>query len=120
MNKIVIGTKNIKKRITFLWRLEKITKGNTHKVITTTLPPKLPTNEKIWIKYLFPDRAIDGINQGKPVKTDALKYSNKDKKSITITKDEALFLVNSLANKKAKPQKIANKLGNKITANGMK
>jgi hypothetical protein len=63
---------------------------------------------------------MDGISQGKPVNTKALKYSAKDRKSITITRDEALFLVNSLANKKANPQKIANKLGNKITANGMK
>ena len=72
------------------------------------------------MKYSFPDNTIEGINQGNPVKIKALTYSNKDNSTTIIIKDESLFLVNSLANKKANPQKIANRLGKKITASGMK
>ena len=72
------------------------------------------------MKYSFPDNTIEGINQGNPVKIKALTYSNKDNSTIIIIKEEFLFLVHNLANKKANPQKTANKLGKKITANGMK
>ena len=72
------------------------------------------------MKYSFPDNTIEGINQGNPVKIKALTYSSKDNRTIIIIKDESLFLVNNLPNKKANPQKIANRLGKIITANGMK
>ena len=72
------------------------------------------------MKYSFPDNIIEGISQGNPVKIKALTYSNKDNSTIIIIKDVSLFLVNNLANKNANPQKMANRLGKKITANGMK
>ena len=72
------------------------------------------------MKYPFADNTIEGINQGNPVKIKALTYSKKDNSTIIMIKDESLFLVNNLANKNANPQKIANRLGKKITANGMK
>ena len=72
------------------------------------------------MKYSFPDNIIEGISQGNPVKIKALTYSNKDNSTIIIIKDVSLYLVNNLANKNANPQKMANRLGKKITANGMK
>ena len=72
------------------------------------------------MKYSFPDNTIEGINQGNPVKIKALTYSNKDNSIMIIIKEESLFLVNNLANKNANPQKMANRLGRKITTNGMK
>ena len=94
--------------------------GNTDKAMTTKLPPKLPTNEKVWIKYSLLDNTIDGISQGKPVKINALRYSTNDNKITIIIIEQSCFLVKSLARKNATPQKIANKLGSKITATGMK
>ena len=72
------------------------------------------------MKYSFPDNIIEGINQGNPVNMKDLTYSNNDNNTIIIIKDVSLFLVNNLANKNANPQKMANRLGKKITANGMK
>ena len=54
------------------------------------------------------------------MKANALKYSNKDKNTIIRTNEEFFFLVNNLAKKNETPQKIANILGSKITAIGIK
>ena len=54
------------------------------------------------------------------MKTNALKYSNKDKNTIIRISEEFFFLVNNLAKKNDNPQKIANMLGSKITAIGIK
>ena len=88
--------------------------GKIEKLKTTKFAVKLPINENIWIKYSFDDKIILGINHGNPVNDFALIYSNNVKKTIVKNIEEWVFFVNNLANKQARPQKIAN-IDGKIT-----
>ena len=63
---------------------------------------------------------MEGINQGNPVNSCALKYSNNDKKTIIYRIENFVFLLISLAQTQAHPQNTANKLGKSIIAIGIK
>ena len=93
--------------------------GKIERLKTNKFAVKLPINENIWIKYSFADNIILGINHGNPVNDFALIYSNNVRKTIVKIIDEWFFLVKNLANKQAKPQKIANIDGKITIANGM-
>ena len=94
-------------------------KGKIEKHRINKLAAKVPINENIWIKYSFDDNIIEGINHGKPVNNFALKYSNKVKKTIVKNIEEWFFFVSNLARTQARPQKIANKHGSIMIANGI-
>ena len=63
---------------------------------------------------------MEGINQGKPVNSCALKYSNNDKKIIIYKIENFVSLLISLAQTQAHPQNTANKLGSSTIAIGIK
>ena len=63
---------------------------------------------------------MEGINQGKPINSCALKYSNNDKKTIIYRNENFVFLLMSLEHTQAHPQNTANKLGKSIIAIGIK
>ena len=62
---------------------------------------------------------MEGINHGNPVNNFALRYSNKVRKTIVKIIEEWFFFVNKLAKTQARPQKIDNRHGNIIMANGI-
>ena len=63
---------------------------------------------------------MEGINQGKPVNSCALKYSNNDKKIIMYKIENFVSLLISFAQTQAHPQNTANKLGRSTIAIGIK
>ena len=63
---------------------------------------------------------MEGINQGNPENSCALKYSNKDRKTIIYRIENFVFLFIILAQTQAHPQNTANKLGKSIIAIGIK
>ena len=63
---------------------------------------------------------MEGINQGNPVNSCALKYSNNDIKTIIYRIENFVFILISLAHTQAQAQNTAKKLGKSIIAIGIK
>ena len=63
---------------------------------------------------------MEGINQGNPVNSCALKYSNNDIKTTVYKIENFVFILISLAQTHAHAQNTAKKLGKSIIAIGIK
>ena len=63
---------------------------------------------------------MEGINQGNPEKSCALKYSNNDIKTIVYKIENFVFILISLVQTQAHAQNAAKKLGKSIIAIGIK